>query len=115
MCREALGTSWESACSRGTGIGAPAESTVVTFARAERCGSVSSFAVATTFTSAAGEANTVEASMASAAEANAVAVKVFGLVTSILGVTLVAPRAGPRRANGAKPATRADPSSKPYV
>ena len=56
--------------------------------------------------SAAGAANTSEASTAAMASASARAVSVPGLVTSMSGTTEAIPSAGPKRANGAKAATR---------
>src|SRR5690625_4346453 len=46
-----------------------------------------------------------------AASASAVAVRVAGLVTDILGVTEVAPIAGPNSAKGANPAKRLEPGA----
>ncbi|SIM98037.1 Uncharacterised protein [Mycobacteroides abscessus subsp. abscessus] len=65
--------------------------------------------MATTFIRAAGEAKTMVASIACAAWARARAERVLGRVTSMSGVTEVAPKAGPSRAKGAKPATSPEP------
>ena len=53
--------------------------------------------------------------MAEAASARARAVRVFGAVTSMSGVTDVVPMAGPSSAKGAKPATSPVPAVSPYV
>ena len=59
----------------------------------------------TTDRSAAGDANTTAASIARTASASARAVSVPGAVTSMSGLALVAPSAGPSRTNGANAAT----------
>src|SRR5699024_9223894 len=88
---------------------APAESSMVTSSSANLCRPLSSSAVSTTLRNAAGDAKTMVASPAIAASANAVAVRVAGLVTDIFGVTEVAPMAGPSKANGANPANKLEP------
>src|SRR5690625_6718702 len=81
---------------------------MVTSSSANLCRPLSSSAVLTTLRNAAGDAKTMVASPAIAASANAVAVRVAGLVTDIFGVTEVAPMAGPSKANGANPANRSE-------
>ena len=110
----AFGMSSPAAASSGSDTGRPP--TGRSRRRPERASSVASrsSAVATTLVSAAGERNTTVASTAAAAAATAVAVRVRGDVTSMSGVTRVAPRAGPSRANGAKPATRPVPGPMSY-
>ena len=59
----------------------------------------------TTLASAAGEANTIVASTATAASPSAAAVSVAGAATSMSGTTDEMPIAGPYSANGANAAT----------
>src|SRR5699024_4690840 len=94
-----------------TGTGAPAESIIEIWLRAARCWALSSCAVATTLRKAAGEAKIIVVSPAMDATAGAAAVRVAGIVTDILGVTDVAPIAGPNSANGANSANKLAPGT----
>ncbi len=87
--------------SRGPPSGAPADSSRRMCANASPC----SPAVATTFVMAAGDRKIESASTARTAAASRSAVRVAGRVTSISGVAVRQPSAGPSSANGAKPAT----------
>src|SRR5690554_4156420 len=108
----------DAADNRDSDTGAPADRNNSTRPRAFRSAGSSASAVATTFATAAGKRNTTVDFVPALAEATAaatdLAVRDFGEVTFMSGVTDRAPSAGPSSANGANPATRPVPGPTPY-